>query len=279
MVNKAKLTKVLVLAGVFIVLAIVYLPIITIVVFSFTESGVLGQWDGFSLALYRELFNDTRIWTALRNTLVIASVAAAISTIVGTVSAIGIHYMKRKSKRSFLTTNRAMIIMPAVVMAIALRLFFLATGLRPMGFVTLIIAHTMVTIPFVIMTVMPRLAHLNPSVYDASQDLGAGHFRTLFTVILPQLIPAMIAGFAIAFTLSIDEFVISVFNNGAGITVETLSIFLYNQVARRGIPPVVRALSSVIFIGSFIILMAINIVRVRHAKKHKRKFSITSLAR
>jgi len=277
--NKAKLTKALVLAGVFIALAVVYLPIILVIVFSFTEARVLGQWDGFSFELYRMLFNNRQIWTALGNTLLVAGIAAAASTLIGTMTAIGIHYMRRKSKRSFLTTNRVMIIMPAVVMAIALRLFFMALGMRPMGHVTLIISHTMVTIPFVILTVMPRLAHLNPNTYEAGQDLGAGHARTLFTVILPQLIPAMIAAFAIAFTLSMDEFVISFFNNGAGVRVETLSIFLYTSVARRGIPVVVRAMSSFIFIISFAVLMAINIVRIKRAKKQNAPIAITNLAR
>jgi len=278
--QKAILTKALVLAGVFIALALVYLPIIIIIVYSFTVTPQIGQWGGFTLELYRDLFSNTRIWRALGDTVLIGVAAGLLSTLVGTFSALGIHYMTRKNKRSFLITNRAMIVMPAVVMAIALSFFFRAIGTRPIGYFNLIAAHTMVTIPFVILIINPRLAHLNANVYEAGQDLGANHARTLFTVILPQIIPAMIAGFAIAFTLSIDEVIISFFNNGVTIgAVETLSIYIFTHVEQRAIPQVVRALSSLIFITIFIALLVINIVQTHKAKKLKKPITITSLAR
>jgi len=277
--KKSKLAKALILAGVFIALAIVYLPILIVIIFSFSDGPRVGQWGEVSFENYRTLFSSGLIWEALGNTLLIAAVAAILATLIGTITALGIHYMKRKSRRSFVTTNRVMMILPAVVMALALRLFFTATGFAPLGYTTLIIAHTIITIPFVILTVLPRLAHLNPNVYDAGQDLGASNARTLFTVILPQLIPAMIAGFAIAFVLSIDEFVISIFNNGAGFNIQTLSIYLYTHVARRGIPGVVLSMSSFIFVISFIILIAINVVQTKRAKKFSRPVAITSLAK
>jgi len=278
--TKQKLTKAFVLAGVFLALAIMYLPIVIVIVFSFTYSPQIGQWGGFTLELYQDLFTNSRIWLALGNTVLIAVVSATLATLIGAFSALGIHYMTRKSKRSFLVTNRAMMVMPAIVMAIALTLFFQTIDTHRVGYFTLIVSHTIVTIPFVIMTVMPRLSHLNANVYEAGQDLGANHARTLFTVILPQIIPAMVAGFAIAFTLSIDEVVVSLFNHGvtAG-AVETLSLFIFYHVRQRNMPQVVRAMSSFIFILIFLVLLAINIVQVRKAKTNKKPVAITSLAR
>ena len=276
--KKPKLAKALMLSGVFMALGIVYLPIMILIIFSFNY-GVVGQWNSGSLNNYRELFSSGVIWQALGNTLLIAVIAALLATVIGTLTALGIHYMKRKSRRSFITTNRVMMILPPVAMALALRLFFVATGFRQFGFATLIVSHAMITIPFVILTVMPRLSHLNANVYDAGQDLGANNARTLFTVILPQVIPAMIAGFAIAFVLSIDEFIITILNNGAGSGIQTLSIYLHAAIARQSVPPVVLSMSSFIFIISFIVLIAVNILQTRRLKKLNRSMVITSLAK
>lgn len=252
-----KFQKALALSFVFLVLAIVYVPILILIVYSFTSAKVVGVWNGFTLDPYISLLSDSDIMEALVNTLVIAVVSSFIATIIGTIAAIGIHNLKRRAKNFTNTLSQVTVVNADIVTAVAFMLFFSLVGLRSYGYVTLIIAHSMITIPFVILMVSPRLGQLNANLYDAGLDLGAPPMRTLFTVILPQLIPSMIAGFAMAFTLSLDDFVITQFNNAK--MVETLSTYLYNQLAKKGVSAELKSLSSVIFIVSFVILIFVNL--------------------
>ncbi|MCL2061626.1 MAG: ABC transporter permease [Firmicutes bacterium] len=267
--QRRKIQKSFALSFVFIVLAVMYVPILLIIVFSFTNtrSGRIGDWGGFSMQLYSNMLQNRELMGALGNTLMIAVLSALFATLLGTISAVGIHFLKRRVKAAAKTLNQIIVVNADIVTAVAFMLFFFVIGFRQFGYTTLILAHTMITMPFVILTVSPRLNQLNPSLYDAGLDLGAGPMRTLFKVILPQLIPAMIAAFAIAFTLSVDDFVVTKFNNGGASGLHTLSTYLYTSFKRPNVGQQLRALSSVIFILSFVVLLIINFRAKRKAKK------------
>jgi spermidine/putrescine transport system permease protein len=222
-------------------------------------------WDGFTLSLYAEVFATAKIKEAFLNTIIVALVSSLLATVIGTVSAIGIYYLKKTVKAAALGLNQIPVINADIITGIACMLFFLMVKI-PLGYITLIIAHTVITIPYVVLAVLPRLGQLNPNLYEAGLDLGAGPVKTLARVILPQLIPAMISGFAMAFTLSLDDFVVTKFNSGGEIN--TISTYLYNALAKRDIRPVMRAFSSILFLGSLAVLILVNIYSKRKAKRN-----------
>lgn len=245
-----------------VMLAITYIPIVVLIVYSFTDARALGSWSGFSFALYAELFSDGSVLEAFKNSLIVALVSAFFATILGTLAAIGIFYSRkwRKSVSDFvanITMENA-----EIVTGVTFMMFFLALRL-PYGWVTLIIAHTMITTPYVILSVTPRLTQLNPNLYEAGLDLGASPLRSLFTVIIPQLVPGMISGFVMAFALSLDDFIVSKFVNGS---VETIPVYLYNALAKRGADPTLRALSSVLFVAVLAVLIVFNVVSAKRRK-------------
>ncbi len=269
-----KLKKALALSFVFLALAVLYIPIVLLIVYSFTQtkSGGLGNWGGFTLELYGKMLQDAALMTALGNTLLIAAVSALAATLIGTVSAVGIFYLKRRAKSVANTMNQIIVVNADVVTAVAFMMLFVVISFRDFGYVTLIIAHTMITIPFVIMTISPRMGQLNPNVYDAGLDLGAGPVRTLFTVVIPQLIPSMIASFAM-----VDDFVVTKFNNGGG-RIDTLSTFLYNSLTKgaRSVQEL-RALSALIFVAVFVILLAVNISKNRRLRREAKRSAAANI--
>ncbi|MCH5165910.1 MAG: ABC transporter permease [Clostridiales bacterium] len=253
----------LIWAFVGLMLAVMYIPILILIIYSFTGAKALGVWSGFSFELYADLFTNESILGAFKNSFILAFVSAALATILGTTAAIGIFHMKkwRKSASNFIaniTMENA-----EIVTGVTFMMFFLALRL-PYGWATLIIAHTMITTPYVILSVTPKLSQLNPNLYEAGLDLGASPMRSVFTVIVPQLIPGMLSGFVMAFTLSFDDFIVSKFVNGS---VETIPVYLYNALAKRGADPTLRALSSVLFIAVLTVLIALNVVSAKRKKK------------
>ncbi|MDR2202542.1 MAG: ABC transporter permease [Clostridiales bacterium] len=260
-----KLKKRLALAFVWLVLALMYVPILILVIYSFTDSRSMSTWNGFTFYLYVQMISDSEIMSALANTLVIAVSSSLLAMLIGTVSAVGIFYLKVRARAAANLVNQITVINADIVTAVAFMVFFVRTKLLPDGYATLILTHTMITIPYVVLSVTPKLARLDPNLYDAGQDLGAGAFRSLVTVVFPQLIPGMISGFALAFTLSLDDFVITKLNNGG--TVDTISTYLYTRLAKKGVKPVLRALSAAIFIVSLIILVSVNVYSKRKAKR------------
>jgi spermidine/putrescine transport system permease protein len=260
-----KLKRGLCLAFVYLVLAVMYVPIIILVVYSFTDSRSMNTWNGFTLELYAEMFGNSEIMSALGNTLVIAVSSSFLAMLIGAVSAVGIFYLKKRAHTAANLINQITVINADIVTAVAFMVFFVHTKLLPDGYATLILTHTMITIPYVILSVTPKLAQLDPNLYEAGQDLGAGAFRSVFTVVFPQRIPGMVSGFALAFTLSLDDFVITNFNNGG--TVDTISTYLYKGLRTKGVQSVLRALSALIFIASLVILLGINIYSKRRAKR------------
>lgn len=260
----AKLKKGLALSFVYLMLVLIYLPIFILIVYSFTESRTIGNWTGFSFQLYKDMFNDPEILGAMGNSLIIAVVSSLLATFIGAFSAVGIYHLRKAPKLYMDTVSQVTLVNADIVTGIAFMLFFLTVRFIPDGFATLIIAHTMICIPYVIMSVTPRLSQLNPNLYEAGLDLGASPLRTLFKVILPQLIPGMVGGFALAFTLSLDDFVITKFNNG---DVSTISTYLYNKIKVKGVQPELRAMSTIIFLAILLILILINVYN--KVKKNK----------
>ncbi len=251
-----------------LMLAFTYLPIIILIIFSFAPSTkAIGNWDNidWSFDLYRQLFEHEQILGAIKNTIIVAVVSSTLATIVGTVGAVGINQLGRRMKRAVNGMSQITVINAEIVTGAAFMLFFAVLPFELDGFPALITAHMVITMPYVLLSVMPRLTQLNPNLYEAGLDLGAGPFRTLVTVIIPQLIPGMIAGFGLAFTLSLDDYVISKFING---DVQTISTLIYSAT-KKGIPAVWRAASSLIFVVILAMLVVMNVAKGKNKKEGK----------
>lgn len=248
-----------------ILLLMLYAPILIIVIFSFTEAKVLGNWSGFSLKLYSSLFHGGihhSLASALWNTLIIGLIAASVSMLLGTMAAIGIYNLKPRVRKTVQLVNNIPILNPDIITAISLFLLFVSLGISQ-GYLTVILAHISFCTPYVVLSVYPRLLKMNENLYEAALDLGATPFYALRKVMLPELRPGMISGFILAFTLSIDDFVVTLFTIGNE-GLETLSTYIYADARKGGLTPELRPLSAIIFITVLILLLAIN---QRAAKK------------
>lgn len=251
-----------------LLLVLLYAPILIIVIFSFTEAKVLGNWTGFSLKLYGSLFQGGEVHsltTALWNTLVIGLVAASASTILGTMAAIGIFNLQPRTQKAVKMVNTIPILNPDIITAISLFLLFVSLGITQ-GYTTVILAHITFCTPYVVLSVLPRLHQMNSNLYEAALDLGATPFLALRKILLPELRPGMISGFILAFTLSIDDFVVTLFTIGNQ-GLETLSTFIYADARKGGLTPELRPLSAIIFIAVLVLLLVINKRAAKAAKK------------
>ena len=229
-----------------------YAPIISLAVFSFNDAKSMAKWSGFSLRWYQELFQNERILDALYYTILIALLAAAISTIVGTITAIGIHKMRQGKVRGLLLNiNYLPVLNPDIVTGVALMSLYVFIKLE-FGFTTMLLSHIVFDIPYVILSVLPKLKQLPANIEDAAMDLGATPWYALRKVVLPQIKPGIISGMLIAFTMSIDDFVISFFTTGNGVT--NLAIEVYSMT-RRGLTPEINALSTLMFVAVLILLL------------------------
>ena len=240
-------------------LAVLYTPIIIIAIFSFTETKVLGNWTGFSLKLYTNLFegrmSDSLI-SAIQNTVVIAIIASVLATILGSIAAIGIYNLRSRQRHAVTFLNNIPLINPDIITGISLFLLFVALGISQ-GYTTVILAHVTFCTPYVVLSVMPRLMGMNPNVYEAALDLGATPFQALRKVIIPEIKPGIISGFILSFTLSIDDFAVSLFTKG-NIGLETLSTFIYSDARKGGLTPELRPLTTIIFVTVLVLLIIIN---------------------
>ena len=237
-----------------LILFFLYIPIIVLIVQSFNAGKSRAKWEGFSFHWYEELIHDPNIMNALVITLSIAVLAALFSTILGTFAAIGIHAMKRRPQNLMLTLNNIPMTMPDIVTGISLMLLFIFTQVER-GFVTMLLAHITFDVPYVILSVMPKLKQMNKHSYEAALDLGATPMYALFHVILPEVMPGVITGAMLAFTLSLDDFTISYFTTNP--LVQNLSTLIYSQ-ARKGIKPTMNALSALMFIALLVLLLVVN---------------------
>lgn len=245
----------------FLIFLFLYAPIIVLIVFSFNASKSRGVWSGFTLKWYVELFRDSNVLRALYNTILIAILSSIISTILGTFAAIGISDMPGISKKIILNLNYLPVLNPDIVTAVSLMVLFRFLKLE-FGFSTMLLSHITFCTPYVILSVLPKLKQMNKHLAEAAMDLGATPFYALRKVVIPQIMPGIVTGALIAFTLSIDDFVISFFNTGQGVS--NLSIEIYSMT-RRGINPVINALSTLMFVSLMILLVIIN----KRTEKHE----------
>ncbi|MDQ0150086.1 ABC transporter permease [Eubacterium multiforme] len=237
-----------------IIFIFLYAPIVTLMVFSFNNSKSMGKWSGFTFKWYGELLHNDTLMEALYYTILIALIASVVATIVGTITAIGIHNMKKKRRALLLSINNLPIINPDIVTGVALMSLFIFLKFD-FGFKTMLLAHISFDIPYVILSVLPKLKQLPDNTIEAAMDLGATPWYALRKVIIPQIKPGIFAGFLMAFTMSIDDFVISFFTTGPGVT--NLSIEIYSM-ARRGIKPEINALSTLMFVTVLALLLIVN---------------------
>jgi len=252
-----------------ILLVLLYAPLLFIAVFSFTESRVLGNWTGFSTRLYANLFTgnmqgSSSLISAVENTLLIALVSATVSMLLGTIAAIGIHNLRGRKKQALSFLNNIPMINPDVITGVSLFLLFVFLHVSQ-GYATVILAHISFGTPYVVLSVLPKLAQMNPNIYEAALDLGATPSQALRKVLVPQLRPGMISGFILAFTMSLDDFAVTFFTRGT-IGLDTLSTYIYTDARKGGLTPELRPLMTLIFL---IILILLVIINLRQAKNKK----------
>lgn len=231
-----------------------YAPIATLMVLSFNASRTRAKWGGVTLKWYFSLFENRDIMQALWNTLLIAFVSSFIAVIIGTIACIAIHNMNKRNRAIVLGITNIPMLNADIVTGISLMLLFISLGLK-FGLGTILLAHITFNIPYVILCVMPRMKQLNPSTYEAALDLGASPVRAFFKVVFPDILPGITSGFLMAFTMSLDDFIITHFTKGAG--VDTLSTKIYTEV-KKGIKPEMYALSTIIFITVLLLLFLVN---------------------
>ena len=235
-----------------LIFILLYAPIVTLIVLSFNASRTRAKWGGFTIDWYKSLFQNSQIMNALYTTLIIALLSALIATILGTLAAIGMQGMKKKSRTVFMGLTNIPMLNAEIVMGISLMLLFIAFHIT-LGFSTILIAHITFNIPYVILSVTPKLKR---STYEAALDLGASPLKAFFSVVFPDIMPGVLSGFMLAFTMSLDDFVITHFTKGPGI--DTLSTKIYTEV-RKGIKPEMYALSTLLFVTVLILLILINV--------------------
>ena len=237
-----------------LVFLFLYAPIVALAVLSFNDSKSMAHWGGFTFKWYQQLIHNDSIMNALYYTIVVAIISSIVATIVGTISAIGIHKMRGKRRKVILNINYLPVLNPDIVTAVALMSLFVFLNLE-FGFLTMLLSHIMFSIPYVILSVLPKIKQLPQNIEEAAMDLGATPMYALRKVVLPQIKPGIVSGFLIAFTMSIDDFIISFFNTGNGVS--NLSIEIYGM-ARRGIKPEINALSTIMFTVVLILLLISN---------------------
>ena len=249
-----------------LMLAFFYLPIIFMIIFSFNESRSLTNFTGFSFRWYEKMWNDSEMMESLYTTIIVAVLATVISTAVGTISAIGLSKSKKIVHDLVLQINDFPIMNPEIVTAIGLMLLFITLGVER-GFMTMLLAHIAFCIPYVILSVMPKIRSLDPNLADAAMDLGATPWQALTKVIVPQIKVGIFSGALIAFTMSFDDFIISYFVTGRG--VKNLSIMVYTMSKR--INPSINAISTLVVVFITLILIGVNIAPLIREKRHKLK--------
>ncbi len=256
-----------------LVFLFLYAPIFVLIVFSFNSLKSRTVWGGFSLQWYVQLFQNTRILDALKTTLLLSVLAAAIATVVGTAAAIGFNNMKRRPRGILMMVSNVTMTNAEIITGVSMMLLFVFAGRTlgfRQGFGTLLIAHITFDIPYVILSVMPKLRQLDPNIYEAARDLGATGFLAFRKVVLPEIMPGVLNGMLIAFTMSIDDFIISYFT--AGSEISTLALEIYSMTRKR-ISPEINALSTLMFLTVLILLFIVNIRQTKQDRAQRRNAS------
>ena len=240
-----------------------YAPIGTLMVLSFNASRTRAKWGGFTFKWSVELFQNDDILRALGNTLLIALVSSITAAFIGTIACIAMNGMKKRIRTIMMGVTNIPMLNADIVTGISLMLLFISFGFR-FGLGTILLSHITFNIPYVILSVMPRMKQLNPSTYEAALDLGASPVTAFFKVVFPDLLPGILSGFLMAFTMSLDDFIITHFTKGAG--VDTLSTKIYTEV-RKGIKPEMYALSTIIFATVLVLLILVNLSPENRSEK------------
>lgn len=268
---------------IWLILLLMYLPVLILIAFSFTEAVNVGQWAGFSFNLFARLFSPSskEIWVAVGNTVLIAVISALVSTIIGTLGAIGAYYSKRRMRNAIDLATQIPVVNAEIVVAFSLTVMFVFIGkiFAKMGgdsyifsFWTLLIGHCCLSVPFVYISVKPKLQQMDPSLYEAALDLGASPTQALGKVIIPEVMPGVLSGFLLAITLSLDDFIVTAFTRGAGLlsgskNIETLSTLVQAKIKKGPIPPEMRALTTLLFVIIVLAVIGITLYRNHQAKK------------
>ncbi len=254
-----------------IVYLFLYLPILVLIVFSFNESKSKSHFTGFSLRWYEVLFEDELIMSSLMNTLILAAISSVIATVIGTMAAIGIYSLGKKSRAVVMSVTNLPMVNPEVVTGISLMLLFVfvssVIGVSQ-GFYSVLIAHITFNLPYVILNVLPKLYQVNANLFEAALDLGCTKKQAFFKVILPEIMPGVFSGFLMAVTLSLDDFIISYFTSGSDF--QTLPVTIYSML-RKQVPPSLNALSTLLFVAVLVILLISNISAIRKEKAERKK--------
>ena len=259
---------------IFLIFAILYAPIVVLIIFSFNEAGSLSEFSGFSLTWYKELFADEAALNALKNSLILAVVSSVLATIIATFAALGLHYMKsRAAKTSISSITNIPMMNPDIVTGVSMMLLFvaLATIFKAnnfMGFWTMLIAHTTFNLPYVLLSVTPRFNQLDKSLSEAAQDLGSTPAHAFLKVELPQILPGIISGLLLSFTMSLDDFVISHFVSSP--TFQTLPLYVYNQTVHE-VKFSMYALSALIVATILVVLLVVNFTGSFNKKRNSVK--------
>ena len=266
---------------IWVLLLLMYLPVLVLIAFSFTEAVNVGQWSGFSFNLFARLFKSEEIMIALGNTVLIAVISALVSTVIGTLGAIGAYYSKRRMRNAIDLATQIPVVNAEIVVAFSLTVMFVFIGkiFAKLGgdsyifsFWTLLIGHCCLSVPFVYISVKPKLQQMDPSLYEAALDLGASPTQALGKVIIPEVMPGVLSGFMLSITLSLDDFIVTAFTRGAGLlsgskNIETLSTLVQAKIKKGPIPPEMRALTTILFVIVVLVVVGITIYRNRQAKK------------
>ena len=264
--------KVLAYSYVYLILLLMYVPILVLIVFSFTNATYIGTWNGFSFDLYVALFESEEIMVAVGNTVIIAVISAVCSTILGTLGAVGGHYLKRKGRAVLENINQIPVVNAEIVMALSLVVMFvfignmIFAGQNLFSFWTLLAGHIVISAPFVYLNVKPKLLQMDPSLYEAALDLGCAPRQALYKVVLPEILPGIFSGFMLAITLSLDDFIVTAFTRGSGLlsganNIETISTLVQAKIKKGPIPPEMRALTTIIFLIVLLVVIGVTIYR------------------
>ena len=275
--------KILAKSYIYLILLLMYLPILVLIVFSFSTRTSIGDGYEFGFDLWKNLFDPEakiagEIWTALGNTLIIAIVSALVATILGTLGAIGAFYSGKKTQKAIEVATQIPVSNPEIVMALSLVVMFVS--LKVIGiefsFWTLLIGHVVLGLPFVYLSVKPKLIQMDPHLYEAALDLGCAPRQALFKVVVPQIMPGVLSGFLLSITLSLDDFIVTAFTRGPGLlsgskSIETLSTLIQAKLKKGAIPPEMRPLTLIIFIVVLAIAILVSVKKANEAKKAKER--------
>ena len=274
-----KVKKILANVFIYFVLLCMYAPLVYITIYSFTTSSTTGVWGEFSFDNYITLFDYNgnlvakNIWNAARNTALVAITAASISTVLGTLGAIGIYYLRKKWMKNALDfVTQIPIVNAEIVTAVSLCiLFVICSSFMPRSFLTLVIGHVVLSIPYVLLSVTPKLEQMDPSLYEAAMDLGATQTQALFKVIIPDIVPGILSGFMLSITLSLDDYIITAFTKPTHGGFDTISTYVDAATKRSGLPTQLRAFTAILFALILIVMVVMNIKSSQNAKKLLKK--------